>query len=351
MVRADSHLPPFEVLVIDDQATAREILAAIVLAIDPGARVHKIGHPSDALAWAASNDVDFVLTDFRMPVMDGVEVIRRLRALPHCEDIPMVVVTMLDDRNIRYSALEAGATDFLNKPLDQHECLVRCRNLMTMRRQQVLLRSRALDLQAQVEEATAELLERELQTLFMLAKAGEHRDSDTGNHVIRVSRLSGLIARQIGVAEPQVLETSALLHDIGKIGISDTLLLKPGRLTDEEMAVMRDHTRIGHSILSEGRTHYTAVGAEIAISHHERFDGSGYPNGLAGEDIPVSGRIVAVADTLDALVSQRPYKAPWPRQQAFAYIAEQAGQFFDPACVRALLDCEDAANRILDSYQ
>jgi two-component system response regulator RpfG len=343
--------PPLSVMVVDDQATAREILAAIVLSIDPLAEVHKFEYPVEAIAWAAANDVDLVLTDLRMPVMDGVEFIRRLRALPHCADIPAVVVTMLEERATRHAALDAGATDFLNKPLDKHEAVVRCRNLMTMRRQQKQLRDRAQHLQAQVELATVQLRDRELQTLFMLAKAGEFRDTDTGNHVIRVSRISGLIARQIDADEADVIETSALLHDIGKIGISDTILLKPGKLTPEEMAVMREHTRIGHLILSEGKTHFTAVGAEIAISHHERFDGSGYPNGLAGDSIPVTGRVVAVADTLDALVAARPYKKPWTLADAFAYIAGQAGASFDPRCVRAVLDRQTDVRQILESYR
>ena len=351
LTRGASTPSPFVVMVIDDQATAREILAAIVRSIDPQAQVHKFEHPVDAVSWAASNDVDLVLTDLRMPVMDGVEVIRRLRVLPHCDDVPMVVVTMVEERAIRHAALDAGATDFLNKPLDKHEAIVRCRNLMTMRGQQKLLRDRAQHLQMRVDQATVQLRNSELQTLFMLAKAGEFRDSDTGNHVIRVSQISGLIARAIKADEADIIETSALLHDIGKIGISDTILLKPGRLTAEEMDVMREHTRIGYSILLEGKTHYTEIGAEIAISHHERFDGSGYPNRLVGDAIPVSGRVVAVADTLDALVATRPYKKAWPIADAFAYIAEQAGVSFDPLCVRAVLDRQSEVRQIIESFQ
>lgn len=348
---AETESPPLQVLVIDDQSTAREILSAIVLAVDPRAVVHKLAHPGDAVAWAASNDVDFVLTDYRMPVMDGVEVVRRLRLLPHAQDIPIVVVTMFDDRKVRHAALDAGATDFLSKPLDQHECLVRCRNLMTMRRQQVLLRERAVDLASKVALATDALRKNELKTLLMLARAGELRDTDTGNHVLRVSKLTGLIARRLRLANPLVLETAAQLHDIGKIGISDTILLKPGRLTEDEMTVMREHTRIGHSILTEGETDYMLAGAEIAISHHERFDGGGYPKGLAGHAIPISGRVVAVVDTLDALLSRRPYKAPWTREEAFAHVAAQAGGQFDPACVEALLECRAEAEAILDSLK
>lgn len=351
MEAAAAEPPPFAALIIDDQATAREILAAIMLAIDPRAQVHKFGNPLEALAWAAGHDVDIVLTDLRMPMLDGLELLRRLRALPHCVDVPMVVVTMVEDRSMRYAALEAGASDFLNKPLDKHECMVRCRNLMTLRRQQLLLHSHALGLQERVEAAVVELRDRELETLFLLAKAGEYRDSDTGNHVTRVSRLSGLIARRIGAADAEIIETAAQLHDIGKIGISDNILLKPGKLTEEEMTVMREHTRIGQAILLGGSSQYTRVGAEIAISHHERFDGSGYPYGLAGDAIPLSGRIVAVVDTLDALMSVRPYKDAWPRSEAFAYVRAQSGISFDPACVGALLDCEQEAHRILDSFR
>ncbi|MBK7424962.1 MAG: response regulator [Propionivibrio sp.] len=167
--QVDETASPFEVLIIDDQSSAREILAAIALTIDPLARVHKFGHPAKALMWAASNEVDFVLTDLRMPLINGVEVIRRLRALDHCEDIPIVVVTILDDKQIRYSALEAGATEFLNKPLDKHECLVRCRNLMTMRRQQKLLRSRINNLQSQVDHKRIGFSARRNDGKFILA--------------------------------------------------------------------------------------------------------------------------------------------------------------------------------------
>lgn len=336
------------VVILDDQSSAREILAAIVHVVDPSAVITKFEDPMECIGWASSNVADFVLTDLRMPKMDGVEVIRVLRALPHCADTPIVVVSGIEDRPTRYLALEVGATDFLSKPIDHHECMVRCRNLLTMRRQQLLLKDRARHLQHQVEEATAEIRGREMEALLMLAKAGEHRDSETGNHVLRVSRVSGLLARQVGHGQPHLVESSSLLHDIGKIGIPDRILLKPERLTESEMIVIREHTTIGASILGRGKSDLLRMGSEIALSHHERYDGTGYPNGLRGEDIPLSGRIVAVADTLDALLSHRPYKMPWTREETVSHLVRESGTHFDPNCVKALVEDLPAVFAVFD---
>jgi two-component system response regulator RpfG len=238
---------------------------------------------------------------------------------------------------VRYAALDAGITDFLSKPVDARECLARCRNLLTLRRQQLALEDRRRLLEHMVEDATREVREREKETLLRLARAGEFRDEETGFHLIRMSRYSRLIASAIGLErdEAETVELAAPLHDIGKIGIPDQILLKPEKLDDTEWQVMRRHPVIGHEILKGSASKYVRMGALIALGHHEKYDGSGYPNGLVGDHIPLCARIVAVADVYDALTSPRPYKPAWTSAKAYEYLASQRGKHFDPSLVDA----------------
>src|SRR6185503_6225087 len=228
---------------------------------------------------------------------------------------------------------------FLTKPVDARECLARCRNLLTLRRQQLALEDRRRLLEHMVEDATREVREREKEALLRLARAGEFRDEETGYHLIRMSRYSRLIAHAIGLDadEVETVELAAPLHDIGKIGIPDQILLKPDRLDAAEWEVMRRHPVIGHEILKGSASKYVRMGALIALGHHEKYDGSGYPNGLVGDHIPLSARIVAVADVYDALTSVRPYKPAWPSEQAFEHLGSQAGRHFDPRMLEAFL--------------
>jgi len=251
----------------------------------------------------------------------------------------MVMVTVHDDRKVRYAALDAGITDFLTKPVDARECLARCRNLMTLRRQQLVLEDRRRLLEHMVEEATREVREREKETLLRLARAGEFRDEETGYHLLRMSRYSRLIAGALALEpdEAETIELAAPLHDIGKIGIPDQILLKPGKLDDAEWQVMRRHPLIGHEILKGSASKYVRMGALIALGHHEKYDGSGYPNGLVGDHIPLCARIVAIADVYDALTSVRPYKQAWPSDKALEHVASQRGRHFDPRLVEAFL--------------
>jgi len=269
--------------------------------------------------------------------MDGIEFVKRLRALPGYEHVPIVMVTVHDDRKVRYAALDAGITDFLTKPVDARECLARCRNLLTLRRQQIALEDRRRLLEHMVEDATREVREREKETLLRLARAGEFRDEETGYHLIRMSRYSRLIAGALGLGhdDAETVELAAPLHDIGKIGIPDGILLKPAKLDDGEWEVMRRHPVIGHEILKGSASKYVRMGALIALGHHEKYDGSGYPNGLVGDHIPLCARIVAIADVYDALTSIRPYKSAWTSGRAFEYVAAQAGRHFDPRLVDA----------------
>jgi two-component system response regulator RpfG len=325
------------ILIVDDQVTSRQLLVELMSSLEERVVAESFADPLAALAWAHAHPPDLVLTDYKMPRLDGIEFTRRLRLLH--PDVPLVVVTSLEDREIRYRALEAGATDFLTKPVDHTECRARCRNLLTLRRQQRIIQDRARWLEERVSQATQEIRTREQETLLRLAKAGEYRDEETGNHVLRMARFSSLIAERLGLAEDErlAIETAAPMHDIGKIGIPDSILLKPAKLAADELAVMRTHARIGYEILKDSPSKYLQMGAVIAHAHHEKFDGSGYPAGLAGEAIPLPARIVAVADVFDALTSERPYKRAWSIQDAVQYLQAEQGRHFDPACVQAFL--------------
>src|SRR5688500_12125872 len=325
------------VMVVDDQSTGRAILEQVVRSLDERVSVEGFARPVDAVVWATRHIADLVLVDYMMPDMDGIEFVKRLRALPGYEHVPIVMVTVHDDRKVRYAALDAGITDFLTKPLDARECLARCRNLLTLRRQQLALEDRRRHLEYMVEDATREVREREKETLLRLARAGEFRDEETGYHLIRMSRYSRLIANALTLEhdETETIELAAPLHDIGKIGIPDQILLKPSRLEDGEWSVMRRHPVIGHEILKASASKYVRMGALVALGHHEKYDGSGYPNGLVGDHVPLCARIVAVADVYDALSSVRPYKKAWPSEEAFEYVLSQRGRHFDPRLIEA----------------
>src|SRR6266550_1692903 len=273
------------VLIVDDLFSSRLLLAEIVRQIDGKLNLELFDTPSRALEYARHNRV-------------GIELVKQLRALPHCVDVPIVVITVVDDRKVRYDALEAGATDFLIKPLDDHETRARCANLLELRRHKIVLSDQARVLQYQVDKSVAEIHERELETLNKLAKAGEFRDKTTGNHLARMAKYSALIGQHLGLGAEtvHVLEVAAPMHDIGKIGIPDSILLKEGPLNADEDATMKNHPRMGYDILKGSPSKYLAMGAIIALGHHEKYDGSGYPNGLHGEDIPIVARIVSVAD-------------------------------------------------------
>jgi len=327
------------VLIIDDLFSSRLLLAEIVRQIDPKLNLELFDTPSRALEYARHNRVDMVLTDFKLPEFDGIQLVKQIRGLGHCVDIPIVVLTVVDDRRIRYTALEAGATDFLIKPLDEHETRARCANLLELRRHKIVLSDQARVLQYQVDKSVAEIHERELETLSKLAKAGEFRDQTTGNHLTRMAKYSALIGHHLGLGAEMVhiIEVAAPMHDIGKIGIPDSVLIKEGPLSPAELDIMRSHPRIGYDILKGSPSKYLSMGSIIALGHHEKFDGTGYPNGLHGEDIPIVARAVSVADVFDALVSARPYKSAWPIDEGIDFLNGQRGKHFDPKCVDAFL--------------
>jgi two-component system response regulator RpfG len=328
------------------------ILEELIHSIDDGFTVVSFANPVKALEWAKSNSHDLVITDYKMPEMDGVEFTHWLRQIPSCSDVPVIVVTGADDRSVLYRALEAGATDFLTKPIDHSECRARCRNLLQLRRQQGIIKDRAQWLEEEVKLKTYEIEHRERETLLRLAKAGEYRDEDTGYHVVRMARYSHLIAEGLGLPEEQceIIKHAAPMHDIGKIGVPDHILLKPGKLSEAEWSMMQMHTQIGYEILRDSPSYFLQTGAVIALRHHEHFDGKGYPHGLAGEKIPIEARIVTVADVFDALGSDRPYKKAWPMDRILNYLEEEKGKHFDPDCVEAFLARMDDAKIIQSQW-
>ena len=336
------------IVIIDDQLTSRQILKQLVSTIEQNLTVNDFANPLEALAWAIKNPVDLVLVDYKMPEMNGVEFIRKYRMNPVSAHVPVIMVTSIEDRNVRYEALGVGATDFLMKPVDHHECRARCRNLLTQHQQYKIISDRSRWLERRVAEATSEIRMRERETLLRLARAGEYRDEETGNHIIRMAKYSRIIAEELGMSrdDAEVIEMAAPMHDIGKIGIRDDILLKPGKLTYEEFEIMKTHTIIGHDILKDSPSKFLQMGGIIALGHHEKFDGSGYPYGKKGEEIPIEARIVAVADVFDALVSERPYKNAWSTQAALEYMESHRGKHFDPEALDAFKSQIDAVAKI-----
>ncbi len=327
------------IMIVDDQIVGRKVLQEIVSSLDPEYRIKTFSDPLKALEASRIDIPDLVLVDYKMPEMNGVEFTRRFRAISDCADIPVVIVTVLKDRQVRYESLEAGATDFLMRPLDTYEVRSRCKNLLALRSLSRLVKDRSRSLEREVAEATRTIREREKETIFRLAKAGAYHDRETSIHLIRMSKYSREIAEAMGLSEDDcdAIELASPMHDIGKMGIPDEILRKKGKFTPEEYEVMKNHSYMGFEILNGSTSHFINLGAVIALSHQERYDGSGYPSGLRGEEIPLPARIVAVADVFDALTSVRPYKPAWPLERAVEYIREQSGHLFDPRCVDAFL--------------
>lgn len=333
----DSAIPL--VVVIDDEFTSRVILERVANSIQKNITVKAFGEPTTAMAWIRENQPDLILIDYMMADMTGLEAVKQMREITLLEGVPIVMVTSTEDRDIRYQALDAGASDFITKPIDPFECRIRCRNLLYLRLQQKVILRHTLSLEQQISNATRQIHAREQETLLRLAKAGEFRDTDTGNHVLRMAKYSYLVGQALGMYEEhcKLIELAAPMHDIGKIGIPDHILLKPSSLSANEWAVMKTHPTIGHQILHGSPSKYLSLGAEIALAHHEKFDGSGYPNGTKGESIPIAARIVAVADVFDALTSERPYKKKWSNEAALEYLTTNSGSHFDPLCVQAFM--------------
>lgn len=309
--------------------------------------------PQEGLAYCVEQAPDLVIVDYMMPELDGIEFVRRFRASPGRGDIPVLMVTANDQIEVRHQALDAGANDFLTKPIDKSEFMARTRNMLSLRRSQRKLEDRAAWLADEVKKATAEILARERETIVRLSKAADSRDPETGAHILRMSHYARLIAAQMGLSEEdqEMLLEAAPMHDIGKVGIPDHILLKPGRLDVAEFEIMKQHSIKGYQILNGSQSAMLQAAAEIALAHHEKYDGSGYPHGLIGDAIPLFARICAVGDVFDALTSERPYKKAWEDERAIALLREGAGSHFDPACVDAFLADWDGVTAIRERFK
>ncbi|WP_374357911.1 HD domain-containing phosphohydrolase [Chitinimonas sp.] len=340
-----------QIVVVDDNAVNRLMFARLIknaVGVEPTL----FESAWEGLDWCLHTNPDLILLDYMMPELDGIGFLTAFRSDERGQKSMILMITADHDSQVRLRALELGANDFLTKPVEAAELRARARNMLAIREGQAALEDRAKWLQEEVAKATADLRAREQESVFLLTRAAEFRDPETGAHILRMAHYSTLIARRLGLEESrlELLLQAAPMHDIGKLGIPDHILLKPGKHTPEEWEIMRRHAEIGYRLLSDGKSALMQLGALIAWTHHEKFDGSGYPRGLAGEDIPIEGRIVAVADVYDALTSVRPYKPAWTVDAACALLREQSGAHFDPAAVAAFFSNFDEVLEIQHRY-
>jgi len=328
-----------KILVCDDSMTNVLILSKL-LESEISHNIKALTDPRKVMETLTDDEYDILLLDYEMPHLNGIEVMELVREKYNQHELPILFITGVHDIEKRNLALSKGANDFVNKPIDQVEVVLRVNNLLALSHNYKSQKNLNEDLEHRVEERTEEICHLSGSLINRLAAAGEMKDSDTGKHTFRVGAYSGILAKGIGLPDDLVdmIRKTAPLHDIGKISIADNILLKPGKLTTEEFGIMKSHALSGEKLLGEESAYLLKIASTIAGSHHEKWDGSGYPRGLAGESIPIEGRIVALADVFDALVTKRPYKDPWPIDEVFDYLAKESGKSFDPQLVSVFLD-------------
>lgn len=361
------------VMIVDDEPVNIKVVRKY-LKMAGYSDIIETSRASETLDMVAEQSPDILLLDIMMPEVSGLDILEQLRKTESGRNIPVVILTAMDDRETKARALDLGASDFLTKPVDSLELTARVRNTLQIKRNQDALRNHAEELDRLVAQRTAELAQSRLEVIHCLGRAAEFRDNDTGHHVVRVGRYAGLIARKMGLEKEvvELIEHAAPLHDAGKIGIPDSILLKPGRLDPDEFEIIRKHcefgqrivgdleqsewkefsahTEVGAKIMEVGTSPILQMAARIASTHHEKWDGTGYPSGLAGEEIPLEGRITAVADVFDALSSKRPYKDALPIDECMQILEDGRGQHFDPAVLDAFFACRDEVIQVMCYY-
>jgi response regulator RpfG family c-di-GMP phosphodiesterase len=330
---------PLTIISIDDEEINLLLIEELAKGID--LRIKSFLNSRKALDFIRSHGADIVLIDYMMPELNGIEAISIIHSIDP-STLCVMITAAGDDRTLKLKALEAGATEFLVKPIDAAEFQIRLKNLVAVRRAHNVLQDFNNQLEKEVARATEVIIAREHETLQVLSRTAEYKDPETASHIARVANYSKLLAEEYGLdeKEQEVIFYASPLHDIGKVGIPDAILLKPDKLTDNEFEIIKTHTHIGHDILAKSDNPYLKSGAVISLSHHEKFDGTGYPQGLSGEGIPFYGRITAISDVFDALTSIRPYKQAWALEEAIMLIRNERGKHFDPDLVDIFLDCE-----------
>jgi putative two-component system response regulator len=334
------------ILLVEDEAAYRKAVKRVLQNCMDGLRFLEASNGEEALAALATNPLDLVLLDLGMPQADGYFFLRRFRHDARHRAVPVCVMTAWSDAANRRKAIDLGADDFIGKPVDNTELETRVKSLLRIGQYQNQLNELNTELESKVlertqslqtaleelEEAQEESILAQRETVERLALAAEHKDQNTAAHLHRISEYSVLLARKCGWTDDDIdlLANASKMHDIGKIGIPDAILNKKGKLTEEEFRNMQRHPLIGATILSGSRSKLLQMGEQVAYTHHERFDGSGYPNKLAGKDIPEAGRIIAIADVFDALMTRRPYKEPWPFERVVTFMRDGRGTHFDP---------------------
>jgi putative two-component system response regulator len=336
----DQNLFEAEILIVDDERPNILLLERLLKA-SGYSRIRGTDDPRTVMELLGERDCDLVILDLRMPHLDGFQVMEAIRSTATADGdyLPILMLTAENDPKFKLRALESGATDFLLKPFDRAEVSSRVRNILQIRLLNKRVRQHNAELELKVRERTHELEETRLEIIRRLGLAAEYRDNETGLHIVRMSLFAQSIALRYGLSpeRAELLMNAAPMHDIGKIGIPDRVLLKKDKLDADEWHIMRSHTTIGAEMLSGHPSPLLQMASEIALSHHERWDGNGYPQGLSGESIVLEARIVAVADVFDALLAERPYKKAWPEHEAIAEIERLAGHQFDPSVVESFL--------------
>ncbi|MDG6773800.1 response regulator [Thiomicrorhabdus sp. ZW0627] len=341
-----------KILVVDDQEVNLELVQDVFESRDYS-NVITCSNPLHVAGILNETPVDLILLDINMPVLDGFGVLSLInQKFSGGYKPPVIMLTAQNDQSNRNKALNSGGNDYVMKPFDQNELVKR----VELQLENWFLRKRLMEqnqkLDQKVRERTKELNEANLEIVQRLGRAGEYRDNETGNHVKRVSLFSYWIAKQCGLSEEhaRLIELGSPMHDIGKIGVSDNILLKPGKLSSEEFQAMQNHVLIGAKILEDSKSEVLKVAYKIALTHHEKYDGKGYPNGLSGKDIPIEGRIVAIADVFDALTSERPYKAAWSVEKAIDLLEKEKGKHFDPDLVDCFVQVLPEILKVRETY-
>lgn len=338
---SDIHDKPV-ILVVDDMPNNINVLKTILV---PHYNVKAATNGKLAISIALKQKIDLILLDIMMPEIDGHEVCRILKSEPKTAKIPIIFVSALSEVTDEAKGIELGAIDYLTKPVVPAIVLARVKAHIELADQR-----RAVEIE--VLERTKELKQAQVDSINMLGIAGHYNDTDTGVHIWRMAAYAALLAKAANwtVEATKMIELSAPMHDVGKIGIADEILKAPRRLTDEEMDIMKTHSAIGYKILSESNNPIFQMASDIALCHHEKWNGQGYPNGRSGTDIPQSARIVAIADVFDALTMKRPYKKPWSTDDAFAFIERERGLHFEPKLVDLFLGIKEEVLAIKDEW-